>query len=270
LRLGHTNKSAGLIGALFLVLGFIQMGSAAEVAQPSATTAEIGFSVLRFDYAELKDDGTTWDKELGSIPGLSFRLTRRYASWEWEGMASYYYGRVDYTGQTNLGTPYNTHTDEEISNVALRLGRWFEGSYPVMPYAGLGYRHWNREIQPSSLGGLFETYRWKYANVGAKVMFYKHGSSNFMLDIGWIKPIDPVMHAGIYNTSLNPESQDGLQLMLTSHMAITENTILILEPYFEYWKLGFSPSVTSGGITVYEPASRTKNLGINLRFGWIL
>ena len=269
MKSGYTGKSATLFGALFFALLLAAMESAAEALQSEAFTAEIGVSAVRFHYTEFKDDGTTWDKEAGNIPGLTFKLTRRISAWEWEGMASYHYGRVAYTGQTNFGVPYNTRTDEGIGDVALRLGRWFEDSYPIMPYAGLGYRRWDRDIRPASLGGLFESYRWKYAWLGAKIIVYQKSVSHFVLDIGWIKPIAPVLQVNVYNASLNPESRDGLRLMLTSQQALSENTTLILEPYYEYWELGRSPSVSSGGITVYEPASKTRNLGFNLRLGQV-
>jgi hypothetical protein len=59
--------------------------------------------------------------------------------------------------------------------------------------------------------------------------------------------------------------------VLTSSMALSTNTRLTLEPYYEYWKLGRSPSVSTstptGILSVYEPASRTSNFGLNLRFG---
>ena len=256
-----TSKSARFIGALFLAFALTEV-SAAEVAQPSVTTAEIGLSVLRFDYTEYKDNGSTWNRELGGIPGMSFRLTQRYSSWEWEGVASYHHGRVAYTGQTSLGIPHNSHTDEEVGDIALRLGRWFGGSYPVMPYAGLGYRQWDRDI-----GVLFESYRWKYAWLGAKIMAHQRRASIFMLDIGWIKPLDPEMHVNVYNVSLSPESRDGLRLMLTSYMSLSKNTTLMLEPYYEYWELGRSPSIVNGRFIIYEPASKTTNLGFNSRLG---
>lgn len=256
-----------MIGALFLVLAFTAAESGAEEMQPAASAAEIGVSAVRFDYTESRDDGSTLDRELGNIPGLTFRLAQRISAWEWEGIASYHYGRAAYTGQTNLGVPYNTRTDEGIGDVALRMGRWFEGSYPIMPYAGLGYRRWDRDILPASLGGLFESYRWKYIWMGARIIAYQRSASHFMLDIGWTRPIDPVLHVAAYNASLKPESRDGLRLTLTSHRALSEKTTLILEPFYEYWRLGRSPSVTSGGITVYEPASKTRMLGFNLRLG---
>ena len=266
-------KSAGLIGALFFVLLLFSVGSVAETMRPGAYTAEFGGSMMRFNYAEYQDDGiTTWNKERGVIPGLSFRFAQRRNAWEWEGAANYYYGRVDYTGQTNLGAPHSTFTNEEVFDVALRLGRWYEGSYPVMPYAGLGYRIWDRDILPTrSVGGLFESYRWNYAWLGAKIVAYQQGASKLMLDIGWIRPINPVMDiSGAYgNPRLHPRSLDGLRLMLTSRLALHEGATLVVEPYFEYWELGRSPTVSSGGYTLYEPASKTKNFGVNLRLGWM-
>ncbi len=272
MKKGITIKSACWLGALFFVPLFVPMESAAETAQPKAYMAEIGFSMMRFKFDEYDAAGSVLLTEQGIVPGWSFRFGRRLSDWEWEGAASYHYGRVDYTGQTNKGVPYNTRTDEEVGDFALRLGRWFGDSYPVMPYAGLGYRRWDRDILPASLGGLFESYRWKYAWLGAKIVAYRQGASNLTLDIGWIKPIDPVIHVdfrGTYNVApiLRPESRDGLRLMLTSRKALPEDTMLILEPYFEYWELGRSPLVTMGRISVYEPASKTRNFGVNLRLG---
>lgn len=267
LKPGCTGKSACLAGALFFVFVFTAGESVAEAPQSAVSTAEIGVAAVRFHYTEFKDDGSTWDKERGNIPGLSFRFTQRISGWEWEGIAGYQYGRARYTGQTNSGVPYDTDTDEGVGDIALRLGRWFEGDYPVMPYAGLGYRRWDRDIRPASLAGLSESYRWQYLWLGAKLVAYQRSTSHLTLDIGRIRPIDPVLHVGAYNASLTPESRDGLRLMLTSHRSLSGGSTLILEPCFEYWALGRSPRVATGGLTVYEPASKTRNLGLNLRLG---
>lgn len=252
-------------------------GSVAEALLPNVTTVEIGVSALRFNYAEFDDAGVILDKEQGSIPGLSFRFTQKLSDWEAEGVASYHYGRVSYTGQDTYGVPVDTSTDEEVGDFALRLGRWFDdGSYPVMPYAGLGYHRWDRTILPvSNVSGLFESYRWKYTWLGVKIIAYQQGASNLMLDVGWIKPFNPAMSADVYNVNLNLGNSDGLRLMLTSHVALDENTTLSLEPYFEYWRLGRSPNVTAyqgcalhaTPCIIYEPTSETKNFGVNLRLG---
>jgi hypothetical protein len=74
---------------------------------------------------------------------------------------------------------------------------------------------------------------------------------------------------GAYNAApeLYPQSKFGLRLMLTSRLALTHDTHLTLEPYFENWGLGRSPTATQNGISVFEPTSKTNNVGFNLRLG---
>lgn len=264
----HCYKSAVLIGALVFI--FTPQTSTAETLQPAAFAAEIGVSALRFNYAE-HDADATLDSELGGIPGLSIRLTQRLSDWEWEERASYLYGRINYAGYVSCacssnGAPINTNTDEVIGDMELRLGRWFEGGYPVMPYVGLGYRRWDRTILPvGNVSGLFESYRWQYASLGAKLIAYQQGSSSLMLDFGWIRPLNPVMYLDANNSRFDLGRRNGLRLMLTSRMSLAEDTTLTLEPYFEYWQLGSSPRPDP--TVPYEPESETRNLGLNLRLG---
>ncbi len=235
---------------------------------------EIGISATRFDYREFDDSGRILDKELGGIPGVSLKVGQRFTAWEWETSGSYHYGRVNYNGQTNLGNPYSTRTDESIGDISLRLGRWFGDRYPTMPYAGIGYRRWDRNILPGGVNGLFESYRWKYLWLGLRQSFApQQNSSQFTLDVGLLKPIKPEMHIdfkGTYSVSpvVYPESKVGVRVLLTSSIALSRNTRMSLEPFYEYWKLGRSPTVYSGPINLYEPASTTSNLGLNLKLGW--
>lgn len=234
---------------------------------------ELGISAVRFKYEEFNDKGAILDNEQGGIPGLAFKLGLHYPDWELESAGSYHQGQVPYAGQTNFGVPYNTRTDERIGDISLRLGHWFGKRYPFMPFAGIGYRRWDRNILPGTLGGLFESYRWKYVWVGSKFRVYQDGTSCHVLDAGLLKPLQPELHVDFisaYNVEpvVYPESRLGLRLQLTSSIALSQNTGLVLEPYYEFWELGRSPNVTAGAVTLYEPASKTRNLGINLRLGW--
>lgn len=271
-------KSASGVGTLSFVLLLVAPCSGnAWASEPITLKAEIGLSVMRFDYREFDDTGRILDKEVGGIPGLSAKLGQRFTAWEWEATGSYHYGRVAYNGQTNLGSPYSTRTDEYIGDISLRLGRWFDGRYPTMPYAGIGYRRWDRDILPGSLNGLFESYRWSYLWLGLKQSLApQQSSSQLFLDAGLLKPINPEIHIdfkGAYPVSptVYPQSNLGLRLMLTSSTALSKDMRMTIEPYYEYWKLGRSPSVsapvTAGILSVYEPASRTSNFGLNLRVG---
>lgn len=262
--------------ALFFFLCLLTIpveSTASSLESPLSFKTDIGISALRFDYAEFDDSGSVLDKEMGGIPGLSLKLSLRQADWEWETAGSYHQGQVPYDGQTNFGVPYQTRTDERIGDISLRLGHWFGERYPFMPFAGIGYRRWDRNILPGTLGGLFESYRWKYIWAGSKWMVYHNGASSYTLDLGLLKPISPELIVDFkkaYNVEpvVYPESKLGLRLQLNSSFAITAHSDLSVEPYFEYWELGRSPSVTAGAVTLYEPASKTRNAGLNLRLGW--
>jgi hypothetical protein len=272
-----SNKSASCFGALFFsIIAFaLPNKGMATPLESSGLKTEIGLSTLRFRYEEYNDSGGLFNKEQGSIPGITLKLGQRRSDWEWESAGSYHYGQVSYTGQTNLGSPYNTRTEESIGDVSLRLGRWFGERHPFMPFAGIGYRRWDRNILPGTLGGLFESYRWSYAWAGAKFMAYRNKTSSYVLDVGLLKPHKPELHIdfkGTYNVEpvVYPKSKLGLRVLLTSNWAFSNGTGLAIEPYYEFWELGRSPTVVDGPISVYEPASKTRNIGLNLRFAWTL
>jgi len=259
--IGISVKSARYLGALlfFLILNFVEIANAGE----QQFKAEAGFSVVRFHYQEFDDAGNLVDTEQGGIPSLSLNLEWKKSEWVLEGVASYHEGKVSYTGHTSFGAPYNTLTNEKIMDMALRGGKWLDARYPVMPFVGIGYHHWDRDILPGTISGLFETYHWPYFWFGTKVLVAKQKSSQHFLDIGLLKPINPQMQAINYSPVLYPESRLGFRGMFTSNFRLTRNSRITLEPFYEYWDLGSSPISNSW----YEPASKTNNVGINVRIG---
>lgn len=244
-------------------------------AAANSIAAEIGVSTSKFRYAELGADGAVLDTEQGSLNGLNFRLTKNTGSFEVEASGRYQRGQVDYAGKTNLGAPHFTRTHEAIDDLSLRAGWWLGSTQALMPYVGLGLRDWERDIAPTTnVGGLNENYRWKYAWVGAKVMAYQRETSHVIVDIGAIKPMRPVIDTdfkGSFNAAprVYPVSRSGLRVLLTSRWALTNQVSLIAEPFLEYWYLHRSPSVTTGNLTIHEPASETKNYGLSLRLGML-
>ena len=261
------------MSALF-VFGIIWFVPAAGVASPVASTvskAEIGIAAMRFKYTEFADSGRVLDSERGNIYGASLKLGLRLSAWEWEGFGSLLRGQVPYNGQSNYGTPYNTRTNEKINDWSLRAGYWFATPYPLAPYVGIGYRQWDRDIQPASLAGLFESYRWRYSWLGAKVSVAQADNASFLLDVGLLKPLRPELLFGADGaTTLHPEAKTGLRAILTWQRKLDGNYHLVVEPWYEYWGLGRSPTVFSGAYSIYEPESKTSNIGVNLRLGWSL
>lgn len=266
----RSKKSANWVGALFFVVCMVC--GRISVAAEQAGTIEVGMAALRFNYSEFSDAGSHLDTEMGGILGGTLKASVKRHHWEIETKWSYHQGQVAYTGQSNFGTPYNTHTDEKIGDMAMRVGGWLDTRYPVMPFVGIGYRRWDRDILPATLGGLFESYQWKYAWLGTKVALPPSGTAQHMLDVGVLKPVHPEMSIdfkGAYNASprVYPESQLGIRVLITSNMRLTRAVYFVVEPYYEYWKLGRSSVVTQNGVSVYEPKSETKNVGFNVCIG---
>ncbi len=248
------------------------------MATEFATTfsAEVGVAVTRFHYAEFDDQARLLDTERGDLNGINFSLIKNISALEIETRGNYHQGWVSYAGQTNLGTPHFTRTHETVSDIALRAGWWLGTQPTIMPYVGMGVRGWERDIAAtSSVGRLYEYYHWKYAWAGAKVMAYQREASHLIFDIGMIKPIQPRMDIdfkGNFNappSRVYPVSRTGWRALLTARRMLANNMSFTAEPFLEYWYLHRSPSVTTGNVTIHEPASETKNYGINLRLGML-
>jgi hypothetical protein len=262
------NKSASGIGALFSIL---LLAPLAANAQGTVSPLEIGggISALRFDYREF-DKGRIINRELGGIPGLSLRLGQRRNDWEWEAAGIYHYGRVNYTGEDNHGVPLSTTTNESIGDTALRFGYWLDNNDTFMPYAGLGYHYWGRDIHSiGTVSGLYEVYRWPYFWLGGKLLAYERNGSRVMLDFGLVRPLHTTLDVYVYSTHtrLAPVGKNGFRLSLISDIPLTTSLRMTLTPYAENWEFGRSPSTANG---IYEPISSTRNGGLDLKLNWKL
>lgn len=258
------------MGALFFVLLQVFVNSAK--AEDHQLMAAVGISAVRFHYQEFSEVGRILDTEQGGILGGVLVLRGQMNNWTLEGSGSFHTGTVPYVGQTNLGTPYNTRTYETLMDMALRVGYWIDTRYPVMPFVGMGYRRWDRDILPGTLGGLFESYRWPYYWTGIKVALGESTPVRHQFDLGLIKPIHPEMtinFKGAFNASprVFPASKVGWRLSFTSTLELSNTSQLTLMPFYEYWALERSPLVSQNGVDVYEPASKTNNVGVNVRIG---
>lgn len=280
----QSNKSANLVGALFFVLGttlFAVLPGSVHANEGATLNIGAALSALHFEYIETSATNQVLDAEFGGIAGGALRLGGRRGGWEVETALSYHRGRVTYDGHLTTGQPYLTRTDESITDAALRLGYWLELPYPVQPYLGYGYRRWDRDILPgtslsgSAVSGLFESYRWRYLWLGARVLTRLEGGAQTVFDVGLLKPLHPRMlidFKGVYAVSptVYPEGKPGLRMSLTSSLPLSGGRMLAIVPYYEYWELGRSPTVNAGSVSVYEPASKTGNAGIDLRVDWSL
>lgn len=239
----------------------------------------VGFSFMNFGYKEFNpENGALFDREDGVIPGISILLAVSKNGWRVGGCFSLFMGGVDYNGYSqNLVTgalsPLATRTSQDIVDgyVFAEYRKSELSQTEVIPYFGLGYHYWLREIQNgiddagNFVPGLSETYDWKYVFVGAKHFISMTHRSELGIDFRLLRIIDPVMtidlgFAGLPRVSYDLGPRFGWRLAIPWHSSLDSVAQFIIEPYIESWELGQS-RVKYG---FYEPPSKTRNYGISV------
>ncbi len=138
--------------------------------------AWLGAGVMDFDYEEF-DQGASLDREEGYLPGVSAGLRLARGRMFAETALEAWTGGVDYASATEITT-----TDEDILDWNVMAGRdlFAQADQRLGLYAGLGYRHWQRDIRSTPTAfGLDETYRWWYASRGAARRKCCHAAGQF-------------------------------------------------------------------------------------------
>ena len=238
--------------------------------------AWLGAGVLDFDYEEYGLNGASLDWEEGYLPGLNAGLRLTRGAWLAETALVAWSGRVDYAN------PFVTSkTDEDILDWDVIAGRDLvaEGGNQLGLYAGLGYRHWQRDIHstPGANNGLDETYRWWYGILGVRGERDMTEHLRVRADLQLTRTLDPSIKirfaAGYDDHTLDLGAANGLRAAITFENRLDNDVVVFVSPWFEYWQLGRSATeiLTQNGMPagpVFEPYSETRNLGINAGVRW--
>jgi hypothetical protein len=237
--------------------------------------------VLDFGYKEFSESGVLLDREDGLLPGVAVEVARRIGDWRLSGDGRYFSGSADYDGRTNFGTPISTETDERVYSLSLRIAREFRiDGWSIAPYAGYGYHRWQRDIKPTQtaggapVGGLFEVYTWKTAELGVLTRLALRERFHAGVDLRVIGVLDPeveVRFGSVFDDArLALGERSGARLAFIGAYALDENLGIRVELYHEGWSFGRSASqpLTSGGsptaVSAVEPRSETRNTGVTL------
>ena len=238
--------------------------------------AWLGAGVTDFDYEEF-DQGVSLDREEGYLPGLNAGLRLARGRMFAETALEAWSGDVDYASATVITT-----TDEDILDWNVIAGRdlFAQADQRLGLYAGLGYRHWQRDIRSTpTASGLDETYRWWYASVGLRAESAVTPRVNFQADLQLRRTLDPQIDvrfkSGQDDITLDLGEANGARAAFTLEGRADHGMTLFVTPWFEYWRLGRSANalLTQNGVpvgTVFEPRSRTHDLGINAGVRWRL
>ena len=249
-----------------------------------------GASMLNFDYTEFDTNGAWLDEENGWLPGLLLGGTLYWpGNWYASLELNYYFGDVEYQGQTQSDDPalsglyITSRSDADIFDTTAIAGYRFSAA---RVYAGLGYYFWRRNIHPTMtnsglrVAGLLEFYSWTYALLGFNAPLFVNEDSRINLDIRVTRMLQAQMdvdflgYGGYDNASLNLGEDWGLRLALpwTFQVSTINDATITIEPYYYRWDLNRSnvAELTVNGVGtgsgVVEPRSETRNLGISLYF----
>jgi hypothetical protein len=239
----------------------------ADLSPETDMSVSAGVSFLDFHYAEYNVDGGLLDYENGLLPGFAVEVTRRESDWFVTGKLGYHAGDVLYDGQTQTGTAVVTRSDAIILDVFFQLGRQFhtDGRPSYSLYGGVGHHYWHRAIRSTgTVSGLTEIYRWDFAALGWDHVLDEGDHHTWKIDLRIQRTLSPSME---FNAVTFPLAErNGARIAFPWSRPLQKKQRLSIEPYYERWELGRSPSreVILNGKTVsaYEPDSVTNNRGI--------
>ncbi len=169
--------AGGLVSlAISLLASCAHAADVSYVIQQAETGFFFGGGALYQHYAETRTNGTTLDAETGFIPsftvGASGMTTNPQGGLYWRAAYTRASGSTNYSGYTLGGTPVQTTTANTISEFRGRLGDVFAVDHvlgvpaAVIPYLGLGFHHWTRNIDNGSGYGGIEQYSDGHIGIG--------------------------------------------------------------------------------------------------------
>ncbi len=271
----HPLSGAGLARAASLKRGSGNRGLTLGVAYDGSHLA----------YSEEGPNGGCLDKDTAWLNGLA--LEARYeTSVIWTRFTAQYLnsGWANYDGSTQDGTPLSMFTRERIYQ--------YEGDFgykaldlhtsTLTPYAGLGYRIWDRGSD--ALPDYEEKYTWVYFAAGADYVFRLErwtAGANAALRLPFNMRLRTNL-AGKYDEAtfyLKTRAGFSVELPVTyefygyhSLHAGRPSFFVYLTPYYQHWGIGASHQVTltSKGVpgeAYYEPDSSSDIFGARAGIG---
>jgi hypothetical protein len=248
--------------------------SMAEEAGPRQEGFEIGYRLISFDYDE--PDIT----EEGLLHGVFAEYTHRFDNPVMLALeAEYYSGELDYDGEYQNGAPLETDTDDYIFQVRGLAGWDFDyAGWTLTPYAGLGWRYWNDDI--NAAGGYEREIRYFYAPLGfeaatvpaEKWIIGFSGEYDLFLD-GQVEAHLSDVGPGYEDASLDQNFAEGYGVRISAYARHSfERFFVRLEPFFRYWDIQESDTDTAavpgGTATWVEPENDTTIFGASLSVGF--
>lgn len=267
---------------LLVCMMFVGISSANDEADKatipfSRSSFEIGPEMFSHEYEEFMY-GETLMKEKGTLYGI---VIKSYShSWvpespeesvesdKWmsgfEG--EFAYGKIDYDGQLQDGTPLNiSDLDDFLMNLRLLRGYDFPKEDMLFtPYLGIGYRYLFDDSSSDPQGYLRQS-NYLYLPLGLKIDSYKRNSWS----IGGRAEFDlllfgmQISEIGGVDFTNNQTSGYGFRVGVDIVYRGDKSSFKI-QPFVRYWHIDESDTDNETGVLFVEPENKTTQVGVQL------
>ncbi|MFV2031566.1 MAG: hypothetical protein ACC663_03635 [Gammaproteobacteria bacterium] len=262
------------LGRHFFLSGLIWLPPSLLYADDLVLTPTLYF----FNYQEFNQNNQLLDKEQGAIPGLRLSFNPVQRAENLRAHVSLYGGRVDYTGQTQLGVPHETETIEQLINFGVTLDPGYQSAFLDNIFFGFQYWNWDRDILTrNNVLGLHENYSWFELELGLSLESRDNPSSSYWLSLSAFRTLGPKMKLKLPSSSVTLDlgSKPGFRLRAGKKWGNSRGWLSSVNLLVEYWEFGRSNSVftddffgQSGFVT--EPRSETRHSALEfmIRYGF--
>jgi hypothetical protein len=261
----HTKKISSCVCLALFIIRPVQADIAIDVSA----------SLLNFHYEEFDQSGESFNKETGIIPGLSIATSKTLNRFTNTISVEAYNGQVDYEGQTQVGAPHTTNTDETLYRLFYKLS-WSPEENRFSLYGRVAWQQWNRDILSSNnVSGLFEKYRWWAYEAGISATLFKSEAAKWQFELGASKISNGTIEVDLQRLGygepvLNLGDGHGISADLKYQHQITNRDDIGLNIEHRYWTFGRSNSKTLSNnidtITITEPRSVTHHTIVSVNY----
>jgi len=254
----------------FIIMLFIVFSSwlFCKPVVAAASEADIYLKTESFTWKEYDDRGSQLLKESGLISGIGSSVRSDIAdSLVLRAKGELFGGTVNYDGQTQTGTPAETDTDYVGLKIEGNLGWKFmvAEKSSLEPFAGLGYRWWQRDIRDTLYAAGYEETWWSfYARLGI------HGNHIFS---GQLKAF---AEAGVKIPAINKNKVDLNVVGLSTVTVEPGNKASVFAEagikwtrfkaslFYEGMRFSKSDPVIVNNVQVWQPESKADIFGVNV------
>jgi len=243
------------------------------------SSLEFGLIYYYYDYKEVNEPPPFKSTESGWLPGI-------YLGYEYKKPSDVYtkiYGHIaggdlTYDGSVlQTGAPFSYDSNHFFFKVEGDIGYTVPISDKLLliPYTGYGYRYWRRG-ETENIRGVWsykEIYTWNYIPVGVKL--------DYAVDNRWSIGGNAAVHfmfggrmtaylsersSSLSDLEFDLGNEPGYYVEVPVSYRFDKNWSFNFTPCYQYSEIGKSNIVAGGA---YEPASETKQYGVNLGVSYL-